>query len=217
MAQFMAGNAAEADRALDEAIAAGESMPFPRGPWGANYARWLASWIWMEQERFDLAGETLENLHSSSARHGFDNWELVATTQDAALGGLRAMHSGSSGSTELGDHADALATFIEIWLTLGLKVLLPFSITTQGALLAAAGDAEGARERYHESRALAAKTGMRFYDAETMRRDAHLASDRDQKVAQLQAALDLARSQGAQPFAQRIERDLRDARVPAPQ
>ena len=57
-------------------------MDFPRGPWSANYARWLGSWMWMEEGRLDLAGEALADLHSSSARHGFDNWELVAATQD---------------------------------------------------------------------------------------------------------------------------------------
>ena len=174
IAQFMAGDVAEADRPLDEAIAAGESMDFPRGPWSANYARWLGSWMWMEEGRFDLAGEALADLHSSSARHGFDNWEVVAATQDAALDGLRAMRSEPSDTAALADHAEVLGAFIELWLMLGLKVLLPFSITTHGALLAAAGDGEGARARYDESLALAAETGMRFYDAETMRRIAHL-------------------------------------------
>ena len=217
IAQFMVGNSAQADAALQEAIALGESMTFPRGPWGANYARWFGSWMWMEEERFDLVGETLAELHASSARHGFDNWELVATTQDAALDGLRAMQTRPSASTELAEHADALGTFIEIWLTLDLKVLLPFSITTQGALLAAAGDVEGARQRYDESLALAADTGMRFYDAETMRRVAQLAPDREQRVAQLHAALELAQSQGARPFEHRIARDLHEARALAPQ
>src|SRR2546423_732720 len=83
------------------------------------------------------------------------------------------------------DRAVVLVAFIELWQMLGLKVLLPFSITTHGALLAAAGDREGARVRYEESLALAAETGMRFYDAETMRRIAHLAPDRDQTVLEL--------------------------------
>ena len=210
IAQFMAGNVAEADRPLHEAIAAGESMDFPRGPWGANYARWLGSWMWMEQGRFEPAGEALADLHASSARHGFDNWELVATTQDAAVDGLRAMRSESAAAAELADHAEALGAFIEIWLTLGLKVLLPFSMTTHGALLAAAGDVDAAQARYEDSLALAAETGMRFYDAETRRRVAHLARDPDQKVSELHAALDLARSQAARPFELRIACDLHE-------
>ena len=179
IAQFMAGEVAEADRPIDEAIAAGDSMDFPRGPWSANYARWLGSWMWMEEGRFDLAGEALADLHSSSARHGFDNWEVVAATQDAALDGLRAIRAEPSDTAALADHAEVLGAFIEIWQMLGLKVLLPFSITTHGALLAAAGDGEGARVCYDESLALAAETGMRFYDAETMRRIAHLAPESD--------------------------------------
>jgi hypothetical protein len=210
IARFMAGDMAGADGPLDEAIAAGESMEFPRGPWSANYARWLGSWMWMEEGRFDLAGEALADLHSSSARHGFDNWELVAATQDAALDGLRTLRSTPPATAELTDQAEVLGAFAELWLALGLKVLLPFSITTQGALLATAGDFEGAQARYDESLALAADTGMRFYDAETMRRIAHLAGDRDQRVSKLQSALDLARSQRARPFELRIALDLHE-------
>jgi tetratricopeptide (TPR) repeat protein len=221
MAQFMAGNTGAVDEPLGEAIAAGESMEFPRGPWSANYTRWLGSWIWMEEGRFDRAGEALAALHTSSARHGFDSWELVATTQDAALDGLRAMRSTPPATAELAYQAEVLGTFVELWQALDLRVLLPFSITTQGALLAAAGDPDGAQARYDESLALAAETGMRFYDAETMRRVAHLAPDRDQVIVRLHAALDLARSQGARPFEQRIAHDLHEledprARVLAP-
>jgi class 3 adenylate cyclase len=208
IAQFMSGDLADADRPLHEAIAAGESMDFPRGPWSANYGRWLGSWMWMEEGRFELAGEALADLHASSARHGFDNWEVVAATQDAALDGLRALRSTPSPSPELADHAEALGAFIELWLTLGLKVFLPFYITTHGALLAAAGDVDAAQARYDESLALAAETKMRFYDAETMRRIARLAGDRDQTVSQLRNALDLARSQGARPFELRIALDV---------
>jgi len=77
-------------------------------------------------------------------------------------------------------------------------------------LLAAAGDGVGARLRYHESLALAAETGMRFYDAETMRRAAQLAPTRGQAVLELRAAFDLARSQRARPFELRIALDLHE-------
>jgi len=165
--------------------------------------------MWMEQGRFDRAGQALADLHASSARHGFDSWELVAATQDAALDGLRAMRSPPA-TDELADHAEVLGAFVELWLALGLKVLLPFSITIRGALLAATGDFDEARARYDESLALAAETGMHFYDAETMRRVAHLAGDRDQTLSGLRDALSLARSQGARPFELRIALDLRE-------
>jgi hypothetical protein len=93
---------------------------------------------------------------------------------------------------------------------LELRIFLPFYLTTAGALLAAADDSDGAWQRYEESLQLAAETGMRFYDAETTRRLAHLAPDRDATVAALGNALDLARSQAARPFELRIALDLHD-------
>jgi hypothetical protein len=55
---------------------------------------------------------------------------------------------------------------------------------------------------------------MRFYDAETMRRIAHLAPDTDEAASGLRAALELARSQGARPFELRIARDLDERGFP---
>ena len=51
---------------------------------------------------------------------------------------------------------------------------------------------------------------MRFYDAETARRMAHLAPERESQIAALQAALELARSQAARPFELRIALDLHE-------
>ena len=77
----------------------------------------------------------------------------------------------------LADQGEAVASMIQVWEALGLRVFLPFYMTTAGALLAAAGDRDGARQHYEESLALADETGMRFYDAETHRRLAQLESE----------------------------------------
>jgi class 3 adenylate cyclase len=210
IALFMTGDVAGADRPVEESIVGGDSMDFPRGPWAANYGRWFGSWMWMEEGRFDDAGAALADLHSSSARYGFDSWELVAAAQDAALAGLRAMRSMPAAAGDLADHAEALNAFVELWLAVDTKVFVPCWITTLGAMLAAAGDVDAAKARYDDSLALAAATGMRFYEAETLRRLAHLAHDRDQKLSGLREALDLARAQGARPFELRIALDLHE-------
>ena len=93
---------------------------------------------------------------------------------------------------------------------LGLRIFLPFYITTCGALFAASGDAAGARGRYQESLELAARTGMHFYDAETARRIAHVPRSPTTKAASLRDALERARSQRARPFELRIALDLYD-------
>ena len=219
LAQFMAADVAGAGESLARAGALAAALDFPQGPWSAAYAKWLGSWMWIEVGRLELAEGALADLGSLSARHGFGNWELIRATQTAALEAIAALRSGTSDAAALAERADSLKAIIELWQTLELRVFLPFYLTTIGALLAASGDLEGAGQRYEESLQLAAQTGMRFYDAETARRVAHLAPDGESEIVALQSALELARSQAARPFELRIALDLyellgADARLP---
>jgi class 3 adenylate cyclase/tetratricopeptide (TPR) repeat protein len=210
LAQFMVGEAAGAAESLARARAAAAPLDFPQGPWSAAYVMWLGSWMWAEEGRLDLAETTLAELRDLSARHGFDNWEVIAATQTAALDGITALRSGRADAAALADYAETLSGYLEVWEMLGLRVFVPFYLTTTGALLAAAGDAAGARERYEQSLELASRTSMCFYDAETRRRLAHLEPERDAVVANLRDALERARSQAARPFELRITLDLHE-------
>lgn len=208
LARFMTADVTGAGESLDRAGAVAASLDFPQGPWSAAYACWLGSWMWIEAGRLDLAEELLTDLRSSSSRHGFDTWELVATTQSAALEGIRALRSSTPDADALQEHADAVGAYVELWEMVGLRLFLPFYLTTIGALLAEAGDEERAGRRYAESLQLAKRTGMGFYDAETRRRLAHLATNLEEVIAGLRGALDLARAQGARPFELRVALDL---------
>jgi tetratricopeptide (TPR) repeat protein len=198
LARFMVGDTAGADQSLVRARQIASSLDFPQGPWSAAYAIWLGSWTWIEAGRLEPAEQALAELEALSARHGLDSWGLIGATQTAALEAARALRSESSDTASLLDCAGLLGSLLDVWRAVELRVFLPFYLTTTGAVLAAAGDAEAARGRYEESLALSAETGMRFYDAETLRR-----------MGRLESALDLARAQGARVFEQRIELDLR--------
>jgi class 3 adenylate cyclase/tetratricopeptide (TPR) repeat protein len=211
VSRFMTADLTGADTSLAESRGVSELQRFPQGPWGIDYVRWLGSWIWMESGRLDDARGAIEELCSSGASHGFTVWQLIGATQTATLEAVVTLGTGGPDSTALAAQANGLSGFIEFWKALGLQIFLPFYITTCGALLAASGDPDGARRRYEESLELAAQTGMRFYDAETVRRVAHLASEPAAKAAALRDALELARSQGARPFELRIALDLYDA------
>jgi tetratricopeptide (TPR) repeat protein len=210
LARFMASDVAGANASLAEARAIAEALDFPQGPWSTDYAHWMGSWMWIESGRLDDAAAALEELRTSSALHGFGNWQLIGATQAAAFEAIVALRSGDSDTTALAEQANALSGFIEFWKALDLRVFLPFYLTTCGALLAGSGDPDSARQRYEESLQLAAQTGMRFYDAETARRIAHLASEPAAKIAGLRDALELARSQAARPFELRIALDLHE-------
>jgi hypothetical protein len=210
VSRFMASDLTGADDSLAESRGVSEPQDFPQGPWGIDYVLWLGSWIWIESGRLDDARAAIEELCSSSATHGFAAWQLIGATQAATLEAVVTLRSGDSDSSALASQANGLNGFIELWKALGLQVFLPFYLTTCGALLAASGDPNGARRRYEESLELAAQTGMRFYDSETARHLAHLASEPDAKAAALGDALELARSQGARPFELRIALDLHE-------
>jgi tetratricopeptide (TPR) repeat protein len=210
LARFMMADVPGAAESLARGRAVAAALDFPQAPWSAAYANWLGSWMWIEAGRLDLAEEALDDLHFSSARHGFDSWELIAATQTAVLDASSALRSGSRDPAELSDHAEAISAYVELWQALGLRVFLPFYLTTIGALLAASGEVEPARRRFEESLRLGAETGMRFYDAETMRLSAHLAPGREDVISRLREALRLADAQAARPFELRIALDLRD-------
>jgi class 3 adenylate cyclase/tetratricopeptide (TPR) repeat protein len=219
LARFMTADVAGADASLARAHEIAEALDFPQGPWSADYARWLGSWMWLESGRLDEAHTALEELMASGARHGFANWQLLGGTQTAAFHAIAALRSGETDRAAFAKHASALSGLVDVWKAIETRVFLPYYLTTCGALLTASGDPGGARARYEESLALSAQTGMRFYDAETARLAAHLESQPEAKVSALRDALVLAGSQGARPFELRIALDLyellgEDARPP---
>ena len=111
LAQFMAGEVRAAERSLARAGAIAGSIDFPQGPWSAAHASWLGSWMWIEAGRLDRADQAIAELRSSSARHGFDTWELIAAPGPPPLEGITALRSETDG---LSDHAEAIEAYIEL-------------------------------------------------------------------------------------------------------
>ena len=195
LARFMTGDVAGAEQSLAHARAVAAELDFPHGPWSMAYAIWLSSWLWIETGADELAEPALAEVVDAAEEHGFEGWAVIATTQSIVLEALRDLRAGAAPET-LAEHAETLALNLEVWEALGLRIFLPFYLTTTGALLAGAGDLEAARERYEQSLALAAETGMRFYDAETLRRMAALDSDPRARAGGRARARAAARARG---------------------
>ncbi len=209
LARFMAGDTAGADTELVRCAERASGLAFPQGPWSSAYSRWLTSWVATERGDFASARAIADDVVESAGRHGFDGWTLIGLTQRAAVDTAESVRLAEPPDT-VRAHAESLAGLVALWEMNELLVFLPFYVTTVAAALAAAGDTAGARLRYEQSLALAARTGMRFYDAETSRRLARLAGDDAAVVAALEDARALARRQGARPFELRIALDLHE-------
>jgi hypothetical protein len=207
LARFMDGDTVGAADQCAAALGLSSELEFPSGPWSWCYAAWLGSWMDIQQQRWDATLATLDDLALLCDRHGYDSFAMIGLTQSTVATSLRDLRAASL-TRSSGTQAAMLGSLVGAWQMLELRCLLTFYLTTVGALLAAAGDLDGARGRYEESLALAETTGMHCYDAETLRLRAHL--DPTATVAGLTAALDLARIQGARPFELRIALDLHD-------
>ena len=96
--------------------------------------------------------------------------------------------------------------------TVGLNAYATFFDGVLARLLIAAGQPDQARHRLDTALALARDTGMCFYDAELLRLRAHTHTDPDARAADIAAALDLARRQGATLFELRAAFDDFDLR-----
>ena len=91
--------------------------------------------------------------------------------------------------------------------TLKLNIYHTFFDVVLGRLLIAAGQPKAARQRLDIALALARDTGMCFYDAELLRLRAHTHTDPDARRADIAAAIELARRQGATLFELRAALD----------
>jgi hypothetical protein len=160
-----------------------------------------------ERGDYDRAEAGAAEMLELAVRHGFDQWGMLAVTQQTAIAATRARRTGAA---DIATHASGLSGMVDLWEAVELLIFLPYYLTTAGDALAAAGDLSGARTHFDRAIALGDRTGMRFYAAETSRCVAQLAPDDEAAVGQLRSALALARAQGAKPFELRIALDLRD-------
>jgi hypothetical protein len=199
LARFVTGDPAGAAEAFATAARHAADLPFPQGPFSAAYNESYRAWALLEEGAVDEGRAVAERLRASAEAHGFDFWVVAATTSLAEADLLTAPSPAA---------AAVLGGLAATWRMLGADVFLPQVTTMWAAALAAAGDTGGASDSLADAVAFAEGTGVAFYEVETRRRLALLASDPGAAEAGLRAALDLARTQGATVFGLRVARDL---------
>ena len=108
--------------------------------------------------------------------------------------------------TALSAHIATVTTSLDTWRMVGLNLYLTLYDAVVGRLLIAVGQPEWARS-LDTGLQLADDTGMHFYDAEPLRLRAHTHTDPDARQADIAAARELARRQGATLFELRAALD----------
>jgi class 3 adenylate cyclase len=208
-ARMMAGDPAAAIREAVSSLRAADRLPFPQGPFSRAYVRTYEGWIRFELGDYAGARRSAADITRLADAHGFDFFSVVGVVHTAAVDGVAALAKGRD-QAAIGNEAAILDGCITALRMTGTILFVPFFLTRLATLLAAAGDADGAAQRLDEALDFARRMGVAFYEAETLRVQARLlgASDKERGEEGLVLAWDVARHQGAVPFALRIALDL---------
>jgi class 3 adenylate cyclase len=213
-ARFMVGDPSGTADALAAAARHAEGLAFPYGPFSTLYAESYRAWLCLEGDDLDGAEASRRWSGERADAHGFDFFLATAATVEARVKATRAYRAGEPTDVLTG-YARSLDECFALWMLMGARVLAPQLATTAGVAHARAGDAATARARFDEALSVADRTGLHFYDAETLRVRADLEPDPAARERALLAAADVAADQHAVPFLLRIAVDLHRLRPDA--
>ena len=201
------GDLTGAEAELAHAARRAEQLGFPQGPFSLAYTRFVEGWLRIEAGQLDRAAVLAVDLSELADRHGFDFWALTGAFLQGTVGGLDALGADNVDPTTLAAHIATITTLFDTFGTVGLNIFRTIVGGVLARLLIAAGEPDQARERLDTGLQLADDTGMCFYDAELLRMRAHTQSDPVVRQADIDAALTLARRQGATLFELRAALD----------
>jgi class 3 adenylate cyclase len=201
------GDLTKAEAELARSARLAEGFGFPEGPYMHAYTRSMDAWLRVEAGQLDRAAVVAADMINEAERHGFDVWRVAGATWQAAVGALAALDSDDLDPTDRAAHIATITAFLGTLRTIEVNIYTTIFDGVLGRLLITAGQLETARERLDTGLSLAQHTGMRFYDAELLRLRAQTHADPTARQADINAALELARRQGATLFELRTALD----------
>jgi len=204
---LLRGDLTSAETELARSARLAEGFGFPEGPYMHAYTRSMDAWLRLEAGQLDRAAVVAASMINDAERHGFDVWRVTGAIWQAAVGGQAALDADDLDPTDLGAHIATITAFLDSLRTIGVNIYTTLFDGVVGRLLIAAGQPEAARERLDAGLSLAQDTGMCFYDAELLRLRAQTHHDLGACQADITAALELARRQGATLFELRAALD----------
>ena len=206
LARFIHGDLAGTEAGLADTQRRCDKLGYPHGPFSLAYAQSMEIWMRSEAGQLDEARERAEDLLRLGKRYGFDAWLVFGAVLRAVVDALSALTAETIDPAELKGHIATMTGCIQTMTALEVKPFLSVYYALLAKLLMAAGKPAKACERLDDALKLADETGVHFYDAELLRLRAH-ARDGADGHADLRAAIELARRQGATIFQLRAAAD----------
>ncbi len=201
------GDLPGAEAQFGKAARRADQLGFPQGPYNHVYSIDLQGDAQREAGQFDRAGELVANLLELAERYGFDFWQMFGLTEQCAVDSEVLLSGADPDPTALETQISTLTGFVELWRSVGLYAYQTQYDCLLARLLTAAGRPDEARARADAALQIARDTGMHFYDVGLLLARARTHSDPDARAADVAAAIELARRQGAPLFELRAALD----------
>jgi class 3 adenylate cyclase len=206
-ARWVLGDLAGADEALTRSARRTDGLGFPQGPFSICYALFNEVWICLEAGRVPRAAELAAEMLQRGERHGFDQWIAMGATLHSDAAAMAALGAGHLDAPAVSDGIAALTGWTAACRYIGAKGFVTCFDGHLARLLTSTGRPAEACEQANAGLQLAEETGMHYYDAELLRLRAATHADPEARHADLQAAFELARKQGAPVFMLRAALD----------
>jgi class 3 adenylate cyclase len=211
LARAVHGDLTGAEAELDRTQLRCNETGFPQGPFSLAYAYHLEFLIRVESGQLEAAARAAAGVARIGEEHGFDSWALAGAAQSATAAALIYQSGDDAEPDVLLGHVNTLTMFTDTWRALGVNALITFYDAIAARLLLAANRPAEAHERIESALALADATDMHFHDSELLRLRAQTRSNSDERSADLNASIQLARKQHAAIYELRSAIDLFDS------
>jgi class 3 adenylate cyclase/tetratricopeptide (TPR) repeat protein len=205
--RFVQGDLSGAEAALEQMEARCGKLAFPHGAFSLCYGRSIEAWIRSEAGQHERGTVLADQLTVLAQQYSFDEWVMVAWSEQTAGYALVALAAGETEPAALAPHIEAMTTVVQTWRAFDVKTFLAFYDGVLARALIAAGRYEEARERVDIALKMGDDTWIQFYDAELLRLRAQTLDDPNARHTQLRDAIELAQDQGAHLFELRAAAD----------
>ncbi len=205
--RFIQGDLAGAEESFAKMERRCQTLPFPHGPFTLCYGHTIESLIRTEAGQTDRAAQLLGDVAAIAEQSGFDEWVMIAASAGANTSSRGPLTAGTRDPAALEEHIQNLTVVVEAWRAAELISFLCWYDAALAQTLLAAGRKESARARVDLALQMAQETDWHIYDAELLRIRAQTHDCADAVEADLRAALELARRQGALVFELRAAAD----------
>jgi hypothetical protein len=205
--RMVRGDLHGAEVQLSRAARRADELSFPQGPFSRAFVHFFEIWLRIEARQFDRAMGLAADLIDHADRHGFEVWALWGAAQQTTVSALAAIGGRETDPDVVSARVEHMTAMVNAVRAAGLTIYITLFDGALGQVLTATGQFGRARAELDTGLELAGDTGMSFYDAELLRLRAHTRETSADRQADLGAALELARRQGASLFELRAALD----------